>query len=161
MKILGVDPGTLATGVGIIETAGGAYRLVHAETIKAKNDAPLPARLLRIYEALCLIVQQYRPEVLALEDVFFGKDIRAMVKIGEARACAMLAASAAGIPVVEYPPASVKLSVTGNGRATKTQVQKMIKLLLGLPQIPPADAADALAVAIGHAHLRKTLSAAR
>lgn len=152
MRILGVDPGTHRTGAGIIETQGSSCRLIYFETIKADAKKPLPERLLFIYRALKVLIQEYKPEVLALEDVFFGKDVKATVKIGEARACAMLAASEQGISVIEYPPTRVKLSVSGNGRATKEQVQHMVKLLLNLKEMPREDGADALAIAICHHH---------
>ena len=152
MRILGVDPGTFRTGVGIVESQGSRYQLVHAEVITLQTGTSLSRRLYLIYQSLCEIIRIYRPEVLALENVFFGKDVQAMVKIGEARACAMLAASQQGIDVTEYPPARVKQSVAGNGRATKEQIQHMMKTLLNLKAAPPQDSADALAVAICHIH---------
>ena len=153
MRILGIDPGTWRTGVGLIESQGSRYRLIHTEVVTVREKLPIAARLLHIYRSLSSITSQYKPEVLALENVFYGKDLQAMVKIGEARACAMLAASELGIDVIEYPPARVKQSVSGNGRATKDQVQHMVKTLLNLSALPPADSADALAVAICHAHM--------
>ncbi len=155
MRILGIDPGTYKTGAGIIEPQGSSYKLLHFEVIKPQAKKTIAQRLGHIHEALTEIIQKFRPEVLALETVFFGKDLQAMVKIGEARACAMLAASAAGIDVVEYPPARVKQAVSGNGRATKEQVQHMVKILLNLKEMPAEDGADALAVAICHFHSAK------
>lgn len=155
MRILGIDPGTYKTGAGIIESQGSAYKILHFEVIKPPAKKELPQRLGYIHRALQEIIEKFSPEVLALESVFFGKDLQAMVKIGEARACAMLAASAAGIDVVEYPPARVKQAVSGNGRATKEQVQHMIKILLNLKEMPAEDGADALAVAICHLHSSK------
>ena len=153
MRILGVDPGTWRTGAGIIESQGSSYKLLHFEVIEVKQKTtPLADRLHKIYQSLTQIIQTHRPEILALENVFYGKDLQAMVKIGEARACAMLAASGHGISVVEYPPARVKQSVSGNGRATKEQIQHMIKVLLNLKTPPPVDGSDALAVAICHLH---------
>ena len=154
MRIIGVDPGTRRTGVGLIEASGNRYQLIHFEVIKVKETLPIAERLHFIYHALSQVIQEYKPDVLALENIFFGKDIQAMVKIGEARACAMLAASEHGINVVEYPPARVKQSVSGNGRATKEQIQHMIKTLLNMKEAPPSDGADALAVAICHLHTR-------
>ena len=156
MRILGVDPGTIRTGIGLIESEGSRCRLLHCGVISAPSSLPLPERLHRIHTALRGIIRGHRPSVLALENVFFGKDVQAMVKIGEARACAMLAASERGIAVVEYAPARVKQSVTGTGRATKEQIQYMVKNLLRLDSLPPADSADALAVAICHCHLEKS-----
>ena len=152
MRVLGVDPGTWRTGVGIIESQGSRYRMIHTEVITVREKLPIPRRLLQIYKALSSIVAEYQPEAVALENIFYGKDLQAMVKIGEARACAMLAASEHGLDVIEYPPARVKQSVSGNGRATKEQVQQMVKTLLNLSEVPPVDSADALAVAICHLH---------
>jgi crossover junction endodeoxyribonuclease RuvC len=152
MRILGVDPGTWRTGAGIIEAEGNRYRLVASELIQVTEKKTIADRLRQIYEELTEMIRKYQPDILALENIFFGKDIRAMVKIGEARACAMLAASIQGIEVVEYPPARVKQAVTGNGRATKQQIQRMVKVLLNLDSVLSADRADALAVAICHLH---------
>jgi len=158
MLILGVDPGTRRTGVGLIEGQGNRYRLIHTEIIHAKGSLPLPERLLKIYHSLVKIITEYQPVVLALEDVFYSKDVRALIRIGEARTCAMLAASERGISVVEYAPARVKQAVSGNGRATKNQVQQMVKVLLNLESPPPADGADALALAICHLHSERSIS---
>ncbi len=155
MRILGIDPGTHRTGVGLIEPAGTSYRLIHTEVITADSKKPLHERLHFIFQALTALVRDHHPDVVALEGVFYAKDIRATVMIGEARACAILAASGAGIPVVEYAPARVKQAVSGNGRAGKDQVQYMIKNMLGLKEAPPADSADALAIAICHGHNAK------
>ena len=155
MRILGVDPETRRTGVGIIESCGSEYRLLHFEIISLKPTLPLIQRLTQIYRCLSEIIGRFQPDVVALENVFYGKDLRAMVKIGEARACAMLAASEKGVDVVEYAPARVKQSVSGNGRATKEQIQHMVKTLLNMKTPPPADGADALAVAICHLHSAK------
>jgi len=152
MKILGVDPGTHRTGVGLIEAQGNRYHLIHAEVLEGGKSPALSNRLHKIHQSLLKVIKSYQPDILALENVFYHKDVRALVKIGEARACAMLAASEAGISVVEYPPARVKQAVSGNGRATKEQIQHMIKVLLNLKALPPPDSADALAVAICHLH---------
>ncbi len=159
MRVLGVDPGTWRTGVGIIESEGNRYRLLHTSIIEIKAKPPIAQRLQQIYKSLSEIIREFRPGVMAIESVFFGKDVQAMVKIGEARACAMLAASEFGIEVIEYPPARVKQAVSGNGRATKEQIQHMVKVLLSLQTAPKADGADALAIAICHLHQSKTLAA--
>lgn len=152
-----MDPGTRRTGVGVIESERNDYRLLHFEVITVKESLPIAERLRLIYQSLSKIILQHRPDVLALENIFYGKDIRAMVKIGEARACAMLAASEQGIGVIEYPPARVKQSISGNGKATKEQIQHMVKTLLNLETLPPADGADALAVAICHLHSNRRI----
>lgn len=152
MRILGVDPGTQRTGAGVIEVQGSRYHLIHTEVITLRSSETLSARLIQIFRRLCSLISEHRPSVLALENVFYGRDVNAMVKIGEARACAMLAAAEHKISVVEYAPARVKQAVSGNGRATKEQMQAMIKQLLNLRETPPSDGADALAVAICHVH---------
>jgi crossover junction endodeoxyribonuclease RuvC len=155
MRIAGVDPGTLITGVGIIEEAPKAPTLIFSRAIKAGNDQPVAVRLEGIFQKLKAIFEEWKPEVLALENVFFQKDFRAAIKVGEARAIAMLAATVSGIPVVEYTPAQVKQSVCGNGRASKEQIQFMVRNLLKIRETLTADAADALAVALCHSHSRK------
>ena len=155
MRIAGVDPGTIITGIGIIEEAPKGPSLVFSRAIQPGSDKPIAIRLEIIFQKLKAILEEWKPEVLALENVFFQKDFRAAMKVGEARAIAMLAATVSGIPVVEYTPAQVKQSVCGNGRATKDQIQYMIRNLLKIREALPADAADALAVAICHSHSRK------
>lgn len=155
MKILGVDPGTWRTGVGFIEASSNSYKLIYSQTITLRESLPISERLLTIYQNLLSLIEKFKPEALALENIFYSKNIRSMLKIGEARACAMLAAAAKSIPVAEYPPATVKQAVTGNGRASKEQIQAMVKTLLGLKTSLPPDSADALAVAICHAHQRR------
>ena len=150
MRVLGIDPGTLKMGVGILESDRSRYELVTFESVSLSKNLPLPERLREIYKQVENYIEEYRPGVMALENVFFGKDVRALVKIGEARASAMLAAAERGIPVVEYPPARIKEAISGNGRASKIQIQQMIKHLLHLKTPPPVDAADALAVALCH-----------
>ncbi len=152
MRILGVDPGTQRTGAGVIEAHGNRYQRVYSETLSAPKSASASQKLKAIYEFLSGVMTRFSPDVLALENVFYSKDLKAMVKIGEARACAMLAASDCGVNVVEYAPARIKQAVSGNGRATKEQVQQMVRRLLNLKELPPPDSADALAVAICHLH---------
>ena len=154
MKIVGVDPGTWHTGVGIIDVRGSQYSLCHVEVIHVPKKMQLCGRLRHIYRALSDILDRVSPEVMSLENVFFCRDVQALVKIGEARACAMLAASEKEIPVVEYPPARVKQAVAGNGRATKDQIRHMVRRLLNLRDMPCEDGADALAAAICHVHAK-------
>ena len=153
MRVAGIDPGTIRTGIGIIEKgAKGEYVLIHVETIKVNEKRSIAERLREIYGCLREVLNIYRPDVAVIESVFYSKDFKAAVKIGEARSAAMLAAMEISIPVEEYPPARVKEAVCGNGRADKTQVQFMIKQLLRLKELPPPDSADALAIAICHLH---------
>jgi len=154
MRILGIDPGTRQTGVGVIETQGNRYQLLYFDVIKIKSTLVLAQKLHFIHSSVLKLIRQFQPQVLALENVFYGKDISALVKIGEARACAMLAASEHNIDVVEYSPARVKKSVSGNGRASKEQIQHMVKTLLSMKSVPPNDSADALAVAICYVHMK-------
>lgn len=150
MRVLGIDPGTLEMGVGILEKKGAETALVTYETVRISRSLPMPERLRVIYHSVLDYLERFEPEVVALENVFFGRDVRALVKIGEARGAVMLAAAERGIPVAEYPPARVKEAVSGNGRASKIQIQQMMKHLLRLEAPPPEDAADALAVALCH-----------
>ncbi|MBI4373141.1 MAG: crossover junction endodeoxyribonuclease RuvC [Candidatus Omnitrophica bacterium] len=155
MRIAGIDPGTIQTGVGILEDSGKRPVLIFSHTIQAERSKAIADRLETIFTELKAILQEWKPEVLALENVFYQKDFKAAVKVGEARAAAMLAASLSGIPVVEYPPARVKQSVSGNGRAAKEQVQYMVRNILGFRGPLSADSADAIAVAICHIHSKK------
>lgn len=153
MRVAGVDPGTIRTGVGILEKApSGIINVIHFETIEAGEKKPLAERLRMIYGGLKEVFTIYRPETVAIESVFFNKDFKAAVKIGEARAVAMLAAIEQNIPVSEYMPNRIKEAVCGNGRAAKEQVQFMMKQILKMKELPPPDSADALAIAYCHLH---------
>ena len=151
VRVAGVDPGTIRTGVGILEQEdGGKAQWIHAETIEANQKRPVPERLRKIYGGLKEVFMIYRPSAVAIENIFFSKDFKAAIKIGEARAVAMLAAMELEIPVVEYMPNRIKEAVCGTGRAAKPQVQFMIKKLLNLTREPDPDSADALAIAFCH-----------
>ena len=153
MKIFGIDPGSERTGFGCVETDGSRHRIVVCGAITAAASTAFPEKLLEIHRRLAALLLDHRPDCVALESVFFAANVRSALKLGHARGVAMLAAVAAGVPVVEYTPAEIKRAVVGYGRAEKQQVQQMVKLLLGLPAPPsPHDAADALAVAICHLH---------
>lgn len=155
MRIAGVDPGTIETGVGIIETNGKSPAVLFSRSIHASRAKTISERLEIIYTELKITFEEWKPEVLALENVFFQKDFKAAVKVGEARAVAMLAASLTRIPVVEYPPARVKQSICSNGRASKDQIQFMVRQLLHFKGPLTTDSSDALAVALCHFHCRK------
>ena len=155
MRIAGVDPGTIETGVGIIEDSGKRPVLIFSRTIHAGRSKEIAPRLEIIFTELKAILEEWKPDVLALENIFYQKDFKAAVKVGEARAAAMLAASLNGIPVVEYPPARVKQSISGNGRAAKDQVQYMVRHILDFRGPLSADSADAIAVALCHSHSKK------
>ena len=153
MRIFGIDPGSERTGYGCIESAGSRHRLVICGSLSAPAAATFPEKLMVIHQGLRSLLDAHRPECVAIEDIFYARNVRSALKLGHARGVALLAASQAGVPVVEYSPAEVKRAVVGYGRAEKTQVQGMIKLLLGLDAAPsPHDAADALAIALCHIH---------
>ena len=153
MIILGIDPGTLVTGYGIIERKGSLLRLVACGmAVNAQRDA-MPARLKTIYDVLCEAIGRWHPDEAAIETAFYGKNIQSSLKIGQARGAAMLAAVNCGIPVAEYAPREIKRAVTGNGAATKEQVQYMIMKMLKLKTAPDAlDISDAIGVAVTHAY---------
>ena len=153
MRIFGIDPGSIRTGYGCVETDGRAMRLVTCGAISAKLDDEFPQRLARIHRELSVLLAECQPDSVAVESLFHATNVQSALKLGHARGVAILAAVEAGCPVVEYAPAEIKRAVVGYGRAEKHQVQAMIKILLGLAQPPsPHDAADALAVAICHVH---------
>ena len=153
MRIFGIDPGSERTGYGCIESSGSRHRVITSGILSAPARSTFPERLLVIHTGLKALFERHRPECVAVENIFFAKNVRSALKLGHARGVVLLAASQASIPVVEYTPAEIKRSVVGYGRAEKQQVQSMMKLLLGLDAAPaPHDVADALAVAICHIH---------
>jgi crossover junction endodeoxyribonuclease RuvC len=153
VKIFGIDPGSDRTGYGCVESEGSRHRLVISGAIKTPVGASFPEKLLRIHTGLAALIAECRPDCVAIENLFYSTNARSALKLGHARGVAVLAAVEAGLPVVEYTPAEIKRAVVGYGRAEKHQVQQMVKLLLGLSELPtPHDAADALAVAICHLH---------
>ena len=153
MKIFGIDPGSQRTGYGCIETIGSRHHLVIFGSLSAPARSTFPEKLKHIHGGLSALLAAHRPDCVAVETIFYSRNVRSALKLGHARGIALLAASEAGVPVVEYAPAEIKRAVVGYGRAEKHQVQHMIKLLLGLDAAPsPHDAADALAVAICHVH---------
>ena len=159
MRIFGIDPGSLRTGYGCIETDGRRHRLIECGAIRAVDRSSLAARLQQIHEELSRLIAATSPDCIAIENLFHAKNVRSALTLGHARGVAVLAAVQAGRPVIEYTPAEIKASVAGYGRAEKTQIQHMVKMLLGLDTAPkPHDAADALAVALCHANSGGTLA---
>jgi crossover junction endodeoxyribonuclease RuvC len=153
VKVFGIDPGSVRTGYGCVESEGSRQRLIVSGAIATPASATFPEKLLLIHSRLSAIIDSCRPDCAAIENLFFATNARSALKLGHARGVAMLAAVEAGLPVFEYTPAEIKRAVVGYGRAEKPQVQQMVKLLLGLDALPsPHDAADALAVAICHVH---------
>lgn len=156
MRILGVDPGSGATGYGMIETDGMRHRTVLFGAVTTSARRPFAERLLEIFEGLDAVLVREPADVMAIEGVFHSVNIQAALKLGHARGVALVVAARRGLDVREYSPLEIKSAVVGYGRAEKTQVQTMVQLILGLPEIPTPDhAADALAVAICHAHRMK------
>jgi crossover junction endodeoxyribonuclease RuvC len=153
VRIFGIDPGSIRTGYGCVETDGSRHRLVTCGAITSRAGADLPDRLARIHDELTRLIREAGPQAIVIENLFHAKNVKSALVLGHARGVAVLAAVQAGLPVVEYTPAEIKQAVVGYGRAEKTQVQRMIMLFLGLDTAPsPLDASDALAVAICHAH---------
>jgi len=151
--VLGVDPGTAATGYGVVDRdPGGALRLVECGVVRPRPGAPLPDRLDPIFEALTELIGRHRPDVVAVETVFVQRNVRSALVLGHARGVILLAGARAGLPVAEYPPALIKKAITGAGGAAKSQIQLMVAHILRLRTPPaPSDAADGVAVALTHA----------
>lgn len=157
MRILGIDCGSQATGYGIIDSDGTRHRMVACGAIRTDAGEEFAQRLKTIGEKLREVIAAYAPEEAAVEDTFTGENIRSALKLTHVRGVALFVCAEAGLPVTAYPPAQVKLAVVGNGRADKQQVAWMTRVLLKLDEAPrPADASDALAVAICHAARRST-----
>ena len=151
MRILGIDPGTLTMGYGLIEDRDEELRMLDCGILTASSHMPLAERLHELYLGLMKLVDHYQPHEMAVEDPFVAQNARSALAIGRAQAIAMLAAANSGIPAYTYPPARVKQVVADYGGSQKEQVQQMVRIQLGLTQIPqPSDAADALAIAICH-----------
>ena len=153
MIVLGIDPGTAATGYGVIERTGSKLRAVDYGCVETLPSQELPMRLLEIHRAVSELIVTHHPVLLGVERLFFNRNVQTAFAVGQARGVVLLAAAEHGVPVFEYGPHEVKLAVTGYGRAGKAQVQRMVQMVLGMPPLPrPDDAADALAVAICLAH---------
>lgn len=149
--ILGIDPGTLVTGYGVVAGAGPSLRLLAAGTIANGRETPLPARLGSIYNGLLEVIRAHRPDEIALETAFYGKNAQSALKLGHARGVCMLAAVLHGIPLAEYAPREIKKAVVGNGNASKEQVAFMVRTLLGIKQMSMLhDTTDAIATALCH-----------
>ena len=155
--ILGVDPGSLKTGFGVIDNCGTRNHYVTSGVIRLPGGS-LPERLKAIFDSITQIIEEYQPSEAAVEQVFVSKSAGSALKLGQARGAAIVAAVHKALPVFEYEARKVKQSVVGTGAADKHQVQQMVKHLLKLPAVPQEDAADALGVALCHAHSRTTLS---
>lgn len=149
MRIIGIDPGTGILGFGVIDVSRGKTRLVTAGVITTPAHTPLPERLEEIYDGLTDIIRETSPQVMAIEKLFFNQNVTTAMSVSHARGVAMLTGRQAKLRIEEYTPLQIKQSMTGYGRATKKQIQEMVRLQLGLTEIPkPDDCADALAAAI-------------
>ena len=151
MKILGIDPGYAIVGYGIIESENGRFHPLDCGVLTTPQDMEFPKRLKSLYDGMSLLLLKQKPDVVAVEKLYFNTNVTTAIAVGHARGVLILAAENAGIPVFEYTPLQIKQAITGSGRADKIQMQTMVKMLLGLAAIPkPDDAADALAVALCH-----------
>ena len=157
MRILGIDPGSETTGYGIIESDGSTHTSILYGAIKTQTRRPFPERLLKVHDGLMAVLAREKADVMAIEEVFYAANVQSALKLGHARGVALLVAAQQSLPVFEYSALEIKSAIVGYGRAEKGQVQSMVRFLLRLAEVPsPNDAADALAVAICHAHrLRK------
>jgi len=159
MRVLGIDPGTATTGYGVVEEARGDLKPLAFGVIRTSASQTLPKRLQLIYHAVSELTEEWEPTAAAVEELFFSKNVRTAMSVGQARGVALLALADGGLAVAEYTPLAVKQAVTGYGNADKAQMQEMVRLLLKLAEVPrPDDAADALAVAICHIHSARLTS---
>ncbi len=155
MRVMGIDPGTRVCGYAVIDLEAGDMKAVDYGVVRSRGRV-LPERLKKIHEGLTAVIERWKPDVVAVEGIFGGINPRTALKIGEGRGVVLLAVAAAGIEVAEHSPATVKKAVVGSGRADKSQVQQMVRVILGLAELPePEDAADALAIAICHCHRQR------
>ncbi len=156
MRILGIDPGLANVGYGVIDHEGQKSAMVVAGTVTTPAADPLPRRLKHIHDELAAVIAAHKPDVACLEDIFFCTNVRTAIAVAQGRGACILATAAADIPIAEYTPLQIKMAVTGSGKATKQQVEKMVRALLALKDVPRTDhAADALAVALCHAHSQR------
>ena len=161
MTVLGVDTSLRSTGYGVLSVEGSRMRCLDCGNVRNAVQLPLTACLKAIHAKIAELVATYQPDVMAVESVIYGKNAGTMLILGEARGAVLTAAADAGVPVYEYEPRRMKKAICGNGLAEKEQIQRMVKTLLGLPELPQNDAADALGLAICHAHSRSAISADR
>jgi crossover junction endodeoxyribonuclease RuvC len=153
LRIFGIDPGTEATGYGAIDSDGDHHSLIEYGVIRSPRGSPFAEKLHFIHQELLKVIERCRPDRVVVENLFYAANVKSALRLGHVRGVTLLAGVSRGLPVHEYTPLEVKQAVVGYGRADKTQVQKMVKLLLGLDELPePHDAADALAIALCEAH---------
>ncbi len=151
MRILGIDPGIAIVGYGVVDKNANSYKTIAYSAITTKAHTPLEDRLNLVYTGVCEVIDLYKPEAMAIEELFFNNNAKTALTVGQARGVIILAAVQKNIPIFEYTPLQVKQALTGYGRASKGQIQQMMKSMLGLTEIPkPDDVADALAIAVCH-----------
>lgn len=157
-KIIGIDPGTAILGYGVVE-GDNDPRIVGFGVIETAAEMDMPNRLVILHDAVTELLDAHQPDELAVEQLFFARNVTTAIAVGQARGVVLLAAAQKGIPVAEYSPSEIKNAIVGYGKADKRQMQEMVRILLGLPDVPqPDDAADALAVALCHAQTRQFTS---
>lgn len=156
MRIIGIDPGTLITGIGIIECSGNAVEVIDYDTINSTSRESLPMRLKKIYDSCLLKIQKFSPDEFAIETAFYGKNIQSTLKLGQARGVAIIAAANSKLNICEYSPRKIKKAVTGSGASSKEQVRYMVMKILSIKKNPAfIDSTDALAVALCHHYCRQ------
>lgn len=161
MRVLGIDPGTAATGYGVVARSGDRTVALDGGVIRTAAELPLEGRLVQIHARIGELIDEHAPEAVAVEDIYFGQNVQTAFAVGQARGVVLLAAGAKGVPCFSYTPQAIKAGVCGSGNAPKEQVQRMVQLLLKLPEPPASDhAADALAVALRHANEAPLLATA-
>ena len=158
MVVLGIDTSLRSTGYGVLQTEGSRLRAIDMGVIRNAPKVPLSACLRNIHATVATLIEKHHPDVMAIESVIYGKNAGTMLVLGEARGAVITAAVDAGVPIYEYEPRRMKMAVCGNGLAEKMQIQRMIKTLLALPELPQNDAADALGLAIAHLHTNSVLN---
>ncbi len=157
MRVLGIDPGYAIVGWGVVEYVGNRFTPVDFGAVTTQAGVPFEQRLDRVYKGVLQVMETYKPEALAIEQLFYQHNQTTVIGVAEARGVILLAAAQAGVPIFEYTPMQVKQAVTGYGKAVKKQVQEMTKVFLHLPSVPkPDDTADALAMAIAHCHCSRS-----
>lgn len=157
MKILGVDTSLRSTGYGVLSVEGSRLQALDYGAVRNQPKLPLSQCLVNIHRRICDLISEYAPDVVAIESVIYGKNAGTMLVLGEARGAVITAAAQAGVPIYEYEPRRMKKSVCGNGMAEKEQIQRMVRILLSLDELPQNDAADALGMAICHANSRSII----
>lgn len=159
MIILGIDPGFAIVGLGVVEYKGNKFNVIDYFAVTTKAGLPIEERLKMIYDGINEAIQKYKPDAMSVEELFFNNNAKTAIQVGQARGVILLAGVNNNIPIFEYTPLQVKQSVVGYGRAEKKQIQQMVKAILGLKDVPkPDDVADALALAICHAHSYRMIS---